>query len=196
MAAEAARALGCENGPETAAPGPWSSCSATEGTNGSPPASKTSTTATSTASRPPSANTPRRKASCKTIVGQRLKQAGMHWTVAGARRHHRPALQRGQQPAGSHLQPPSQPDRSRLICPCPELITLEHGLPPAALSQPLGNQVKAAKTQAWRLQVAPACHQAVAACVTCPGPGGRSGGVADAGGWVSEAMHAVSRRRI
>jgi hypothetical protein len=23
-------------------------------------------------------------ASCKTIVGQRLKQAGMHWTVAGA----------------------------------------------------------------------------------------------------------------
>jgi len=24
------------------------------------------------------------EASCKTIVGQRLKQAGMHWTVAGA----------------------------------------------------------------------------------------------------------------
>ena len=39
-------------------------------------------------------------------------------------------------------------------------------------------------------------HQAVAACATCPGPGGRSGGVADAGGSVSAAMHAVSRRRI
>jgi hypothetical protein len=24
------------------------------------------------------------EASCKTIVAQRLKQAGMHWTVAGA----------------------------------------------------------------------------------------------------------------
>jgi hypothetical protein len=24
------------------------------------------------------------EASCKTVVGQRLKQAGMHWTVAGA----------------------------------------------------------------------------------------------------------------
>ena len=39
-------------------------------------------------------------------------------------------------------------------------------------------------------------HQAVAACATCPDAGGRSGGVADAGGSVSEAMHAVSRRRI
>jgi cytochrome c553 len=41
----------------------------------------------------------------------------------------------------------------------------------------MGNQVKAAKTQAWRLQVAPARHQAVAACATCPDAGGRSGGV-------------------
>jgi hypothetical protein len=24
------------------------------------------------------------EAGCKTVVGQRLKQAGMHWTVAGA----------------------------------------------------------------------------------------------------------------
>ena len=24
------------------------------------------------------------EASCKTVVGQRLKQSGMHWTVAGA----------------------------------------------------------------------------------------------------------------
>ncbi len=24
------------------------------------------------------------EASCKTVIGQRLKQAGMHWTVAGA----------------------------------------------------------------------------------------------------------------
>ena len=54
------------------------------------------------------------------------------------------------------------------------------------------------KTQAWRLQVAPARHQAVAACATCPGPGGRSGGVTSpgAGGSVSAAMQAVSRRRI
>jgi hypothetical protein len=46
-----------------------------------------------------------------------------------SRHHHRPALQRGQQPAGSHLQPPSQPDRSRLICPCPKMITLEQAPP-------------------------------------------------------------------
>jgi hypothetical protein len=66
------------------------------------------------------------EASCKTIVGQRLRQAGMHWTVAGADAII--ALRcRGQQPAGSHLQPPSQPDRSRLICPCPKMITLEQG---------------------------------------------------------------------
>ena len=41
-------------------------------------------------------------------------------------------------------------------------------------------------------------HQAVAACAACPDAGGRSGGVTwpDAGGSVSAAMHAVSRRRI
>ena len=43
-------------------------------------------------------------------------------------------------------------------------------------ASPMGNQVKAAKTQAWGLQLAPARHQAVAACATCPGAGGRSGG--------------------
>ena len=37
---------------------PWSSCSWTARANGSPPAWKTSTTATSTASRPPSASIP------------------------------------------------------------------------------------------------------------------------------------------
>jgi hypothetical protein len=64
-------------------------------------------------------------------------------------------------------------------------------------TSPMGNQVKAAKTQAWRLQVAPARHQAVAACARCPGPGGRSAGVTSpTGGSVSAAMHAVSRRRI
>ena len=67
------------------------------------------------------------EASCKTIVGQRL-QAGRHaLDRRRSRRHHHPALQRGQQPAGSHLQPPSQPDRSRLICLCPKMITLEQG---------------------------------------------------------------------
>ena len=49
------------------------------------------------------------EASCKTVVGQRLKQSGMHWTVSGAR-HHRPALQRGQQYLGSHLQHPAHSD--------------------------------------------------------------------------------------
>ena len=38
------------------------------------------------------------------------------------RRHHRLALRRGQQPVGSHLQPPSQPDRSRLTSPHPKMI--------------------------------------------------------------------------
>jgi len=62
----------------------------------------------------------------------------------------------------------------------------------------MGNQVKAAKTQAWRLQVAPARHRAVAACATLPWSrrSVRRSHVADAGGSVSEAMHAASRRRI
>jgi hypothetical protein len=61
----------------------------------------------------------------------------------------------------------------------------------------MGNQVKAAKTQAWRLQVAPARHQAVAACATSlMQAAGPEESLADAGGSVSEAMHAVSRRRI
>ena len=38
----------------------------------------------------------------------------------------------------------------------------------------MGNQVKAAKTQASRLLVAPVRHRAVAAGATCPGPGGGS----------------------
>jgi hypothetical protein len=59
------------------------------------------------------------------------------------------------------------------------------------------NNAKAAKTHTWRPQVAPARHQAVAACATCPGPGGRSGEVTSpTGGSVSAAMHAVSSRRI
>ena len=60
----------------------------------------------------------------------------------------------------------------------------------------VGDFRRGSVSENWRLQVAPARHQAVAACATCPGPGGRSGGVADAGGSVSEAMHALSRRRI
>jgi hypothetical protein len=39
-----------------------------------------------------------------------------------SRRHHRPALQRGQQPVGSHRRPPSQPDRSRLSSLHPKMI--------------------------------------------------------------------------
>ena len=47
------------------------------------------------------------EASCKTIIGQRLKQAGMHWTVTRRRRHHRPPLQRGQQHLGEPSATPS-----------------------------------------------------------------------------------------
>ena len=124
-------------------------------TNGSPPASKTSTTATSTASAPAARayplegvkkdeldtalgyfenNAPRMRyhwfrsrglfvgsgvveAGCKAVIGQRLKLSGMHWTVAGARRHHHPALPAGQRPedrSGTHhatrRQPPDQPN--------------------------------------------------------------------------------------
>ena len=65
------------------------------------------------------------EASCKTVVGQRLKQAGMHWTVAGADAII--ALRcRGQQPVGSRLPPPSQPDRSRLTSPHPKMILVTY----------------------------------------------------------------------
>jgi hypothetical protein len=42
------------------------------------------------------------------------------------RLHHHPALRRGQQPMGGHLQPPSQPDRSRLTCPHPKMILVTY----------------------------------------------------------------------
>ncbi len=54
------------------------------------------------------------EASCKTIVGQRLKQAGMHWTVNGADAMIALRCREAGSPVGSHLRPPSQPDRSRL----------------------------------------------------------------------------------
>jgi hypothetical protein len=54
------------------------------------------------------------EAGCKAVVGQRLKQSGMHWTVSGADAIIALALHPGQQPVGSHLQQPPQPDRRRL----------------------------------------------------------------------------------
>ena len=89
-------------------------------------------------------------------------------------------------------------DPHRCGASCHPTITLEQGHSvqrPSA--SPMGNQVKAAKTQTWRLQVAPERHQAVAARATCLiQAAGPESHVADAGGSVSEAMHAVSRRRI
>ena len=60
----------------------------------------------------------------------------------------------------------------------------------------MGNQVKAAKMQAWRL--APACCQARCCLRQVPWSrrSVRRSHVADASGSVSEAMQAVSRRRI
>ena len=50
-----------------------------------------------------------------------------------SRRHHRPALPRGQQPAGNHLPRTAQPDRSRLTSPHPKMIltTYKIGAHPA-----------------------------------------------------------------
>ncbi|HLI40943.1 MAG TPA: hypothetical protein VKV35_04795 [Streptosporangiaceae bacterium] len=54
-------------------------------------------------------------------------QAGRHaLDPRGSRRHHRPALQRSQQPVGSHLRPPSQPDTSRLTSPLPKMILVTY----------------------------------------------------------------------
>jgi hypothetical protein len=33
------------------------------------------------------------EAGCKVVIGTRLKRAGMHWTVKGGKRYHRPAMQ-------------------------------------------------------------------------------------------------------
>ena len=58
------------------------------------------------------------------------KLAGVRLTARRferCRRGQRHRARGRQQPAGSHLQPPSQPGRSRLICPCPKMITLEQG---------------------------------------------------------------------
>ena len=59
------------------------------------------------------------EASCKTVIGQRLKQSGMHWTVAGADAIIALRCQRGQQPPGK----PSATPR-----------TLRHAPPDQALS--------------------------------------------------------------
>ena len=62
------------------------------------------------------------EASCKTVIGQRLKQSGMHWTVNGADAIIALRCQRGQQPAGSHLQQAPHSDEDRLTSPNPKTI--------------------------------------------------------------------------
>ena len=42
------------------------------------------------------------------------------------RRHHRPALRKGQQPAGSHLQHPAHSDTNRLTSPGPKMILVTY----------------------------------------------------------------------
>ena len=54
------------------------------------------------------------KAGCKTVIGQRLKLSGMHWTTARRRRHHHPALPAGQQARRPDLARTTQPAASRL----------------------------------------------------------------------------------
>ena len=43
------------------------------------------------------------EAGCKLAIGARLKRAGMHWTVAGANAHHRPAVLQAQWPLRGFL---------------------------------------------------------------------------------------------
>ena len=66
------------------------------------------------------------KAGCKSVIGQRLKQSGMHWTVAGADFDHHPPLRRGQRAMGTIFPLPPQPDRSRLTCPHPKMILVTY----------------------------------------------------------------------
>ena len=62
------------------------------------------------------------EASCKTIVGQRLKQFRHALDRQRRRRHHRLALPRGQQHLGSHLQYPAHSDAHRLTRSRPKMI--------------------------------------------------------------------------
>ena len=131
--------------------------------DGSKPASKISTTATSTASRPPSASSaskesgktrPRRNSgtssttrpACATTgtahaacspapasrgrlqIGRRPKAQASRNALdhRWRRRHHRPALPRGQQSVGSHLQHPAHSDPARLTCPHPKMILVTY----------------------------------------------------------------------
>ena len=55
------------------------------------------------------------EAGCKAIAGQRLKQSGMRWTVAGAITALR--CRGGQQPMGRDLAAAPQPDSHRLTRP-------------------------------------------------------------------------------
>jgi hypothetical protein len=84
-------------------------------------------------------------------------QAGRHaLDRQRSRRHHRPPLQGSQQPVGSHLQPPSQPDRSRLTSPHPKMIltTYKSVAHPGITAQDLPH---------WRDAVRPARDAAMSA---------------------------------
>ena len=51
---------------------------------------------------------------CKTIIGPRIKQSGMHWTVRGADAIIALRCQRRQRPLGPDLAQDPQPDEQRL----------------------------------------------------------------------------------
>ena len=74
---------------------------------------------------------------CKAVIGQRLKQSGMHWTVARASAITALRCQ-SQQPAGNHLPHTAQPDRRRLTSPHPKMILLTYKITctPAATPRP------------------------------------------------------------
>ena len=58
------------------------------------------------------------EAGCKAVIGQRLKQAGMHWTEDGAGAIMTLRCQQASRPE-DRIWPPRQPDTSRLTSPAP-----------------------------------------------------------------------------
>ncbi len=66
------------------------------------------------------------EASCKTVVGQRPQAVRHALDRQRRRRHHRPALPRGQQHLGNHLQHPAHSDAYRLTRTIPKMILLTY----------------------------------------------------------------------
>jgi hypothetical protein len=74
------------------------------------------------------------EAGCTAVIGQRLKQSGMHWTVNGAILTLRCAEASSQWEPSA---PPSQPDRSRLTSPRPKTILAAYKIDAHPSQQPL-----------------------------------------------------------